>query len=203
MTTIRIWLHNEDRIIRKPLNEYLRGVVPSEMPPSWPMEALKAMAVASRTYSMQAIKSPRHGDQADVCDWVHCHVYKPESEHARTNQALDETSGLILTCQGQIISALYSAYCNGHTVNNEDAWRETPVPPKPYLRGVHCPCQQYVLEYPEWAIKHNYNSSHKYGHGVGLCQVGAMAMAEAGVSFQEILAHYYQNTTIESLISTP
>lgn len=200
LKTIRILLIKQNtQIINIPLEVYLQAVVPSEIPASWPMEALKVMSIAARTYSENAIQSPRHDGEADVCDWTHCHVYRPGMIHARTNQAILETAGMVLTYQGQIISALYSAYCNGHTINNEDAWPETPVPPVPYLRGVPCPCRDYVIAHPDFARRMNYGPEEKKGHGTGLCVVGAMAMAAAGKTYLEILGHYYQGTEVRLL----
>jgi murein DD-endopeptidase MepM/ murein hydrolase activator NlpD len=59
------------------LEEYLRGVVPSEMPPQWPMEALKAQAVAARGYAQYTVKHPRHAPTADICTTTHCQHHDP------------------------------------------------------------------------------------------------------------------------------
>lgn len=77
------------------LEEYLRGVVPAEMPALWPAEALKAQAVAARTYAMIAIETPRHAPHNDVCNGTHCQVYRAIT-HPNTDAAVLATKGLHL-----------------------------------------------------------------------------------------------------------
>jgi stage II sporulation protein D len=115
-----------------PLEEYLRGVVPAEMPSSFAPEALKAQAIAARTYAMATRK---HGaDGYDLCDGTHCQVYLGvEEEDPPVDAAIRETAGLILTCQGKPISAVYHDTCGGCTAGNDEVWAGAPAT---YLRPV-------------------------------------------------------------------
>jgi peptidoglycan hydrolase-like amidase len=119
------------------LEEYLRGVVPAEMGPrSFPdLEALKAQAVAARTYAVAHL-----GDHAsegyDLCDSQSCQVYEGTSvEHPLTDRAIRETAGEILTFEGRPVDAMYQSTCAGHT---EDAAALFPDRAQPYLKGVPC-----------------------------------------------------------------
>lgn len=100
------------------LEEYLYGVVPSEMPASWPKEALKAQAVAARSEAFK--KLGRHKNEGfDFCAEVHCQSYKGiEQETQRTNEAVDESRGEVMLYRGKPVDAVYSSNCGGHTQNN-------------------------------------------------------------------------------------
>ena len=111
------------------IEEYLFSVVPSEMPASWNSEALKAQAVASRTYALRG--SIHNG--FDICDSVHCQVYRgAEWEHEVSTQAVLATMGLALYFDGELIEAVYFASSGGLTENSENVWLEA----RPYLRSV-------------------------------------------------------------------
>ena len=114
------------------LEDYLYGVVPNEMGYAWPMEALKAQAVAARTYVMHDMK--KHASEGyDVCATTHCQVYRgKQKEHTRTNQAVDATKGEYLTYKGKTILSLFHASGGGYTENSEYVWGKR----EPYLRGV-------------------------------------------------------------------
>jgi len=115
------------------IETYLRGVVPSEMPVTYPLAALKAQAVAARGQAL--IKAGRHrSDGFDLCAGQHCQVYGgATSEAASTDRAVAETWGEVLEYEGRLADTLYSSNCGGHTASNEDYWPgEKPVP---YLRG--------------------------------------------------------------------
>ncbi len=100
------------------LEEYLYGVVPSEMPSNWPLEALKAQAVAARSESLA--KLGRHkNDGFDLCAEVHCQVYSGvEKEAELSNMAVDSTRGMILEHNSKPVDAVYSSSCGGHTQGN-------------------------------------------------------------------------------------
>jgi stage II sporulation protein D len=120
-----------------PLEDYLRGVVPNEMGPGvYPeIEALKAQAVAARTY-IAANRGQFSESGFDICDSTSCQVYKGfSSEHPLTNQAVEETAGIIATYNGAPIKALYTSTCGGHT---EDGVNVFPDLKGPYLKGVDC-----------------------------------------------------------------
>lgn len=97
------------------IEEYLRGVVPCEMPASFPAEALKAQAVAARSFTIaNAGKHAAAG--ADLCDSDHCQVYGGAGrEHPETDAAVAATAGEVLVAQGRVLAAQYSSNCGGHT----------------------------------------------------------------------------------------
>ena len=115
------------------IETYLRGVVPSEMPATYPLAALKAQAVAARGQAL--IKAGRHRSEGfDLCAGQHCQVYGgATSEAASTDRAVAETRGEVLEYDGRLADTLYSSNCGGHTANNEDYWPDQK--PVPYLRG--------------------------------------------------------------------
>jgi stage II sporulation protein D len=121
-----------------PLEEYLRGVVPRELGPElYPrLEALKAQAVAARTYTLRHL-GEFAGEGFDICAEPRCQVYGGmAAEHPLSDRAVTETEGEILVAGDEIVEALYSATCGGHT---EDARTVFPWLDASYLRGVPCP----------------------------------------------------------------
>ena len=107
--------------------EYIKGVVPSEMPASWPMEALKVQAVAARTYAWWTVLSTRNPTKEnphpiipyDMDDTVMFQAYRGVTgETEMSNQAAAETKGLVMKYKGQVIKAYFSADSGGFT---EDA----------------------------------------------------------------------------------
>ncbi|MDR2131983.1 MAG: SpoIID/LytB domain-containing protein [Clostridiales Family XIII bacterium] len=119
-------------INRLGVEEYLYGVVNSEMGYKNPAEALKAQAVAARSYSW--LKRGAHADDGfDLCAGAHCQSYKGYSdEHAEIVAAVDATTGLMLYRDDAPVSGNYFKNSGGHTQNSEDVWSEA----VPYLRGV-------------------------------------------------------------------
>ena len=113
-----------------PVEKYLLGVVTSEMPQSWPIEAIKAQAVAARTYANRNFG--KHG-RYDLCDGTDCQQYNGvNGESSASVQAVNATSGIMAYYNGQLIAATYFSSSGGHTQNAEDVWG-TAVP---YLVGV-------------------------------------------------------------------
>ncbi|MBP7146744.1 MAG: SpoIID/LytB domain-containing protein [Acidobacteria bacterium] len=119
------------------LEDYLRGVVPDELGPAvFPeLEALKAQAVAARTYAVANL-----GQFAelgyDICDTPRCQVYGgARSEHPLSNRAVEETRGEVLVHAGAPIQALFTSTCGGRT---EDVAAVFPELDAPYLKSVPC-----------------------------------------------------------------
>lgn len=114
------------------LEEYLLSVTPSEMPALWPINALKAQAVAARTYALANLE--KHSEDGfDLCSWDHCTAYKGiSSEHPRSTIGVRETSGEIITYNGRPIDAVYTTNSGGHTENSVEIWGYE----IPYLKGV-------------------------------------------------------------------
>ncbi len=127
------------------LDDYVRGVVHAEIGQSSHIEALKAQAVAVRSYALTG-KGTHSAQGFDMCATTHCEVYSgADGEYASTNQAVDETAGEVIYYEGKPVAAFYFANSGGHTENSEDAW----VTPLGYLRGI-------VDEYSpadEWTVR--------------------------------------------------
>lgn len=104
------------------LEKYLYGVLPKEMSSSYPIEALKAQAVAARSYAMGNIN--RHGSQGyDVCNTQCCQVYGGvASEVAKCSSAVNETAGMVAYYNGQPVSCYYSANNGGYIESSKDIW---------------------------------------------------------------------------------
>lgn len=248
------------------LEDYVCGVLGSEAYASWPLEALKANAVAIRSYTLYSLG--KHGT-FDLCDTIHCQVYRGLPEEAVFRTAVTATAGEILRWQGAPINAVYHSSSGGRTRNNEEVWVGTPLP---YLRSVedfdhdgrnyHWP-QHYLFSWAELTralgvamdrelhLVPFFNAAgerlgfrfYSYltgkqlrneelrrilslpspnfrifiypeeteitqaatlppgtnllftgkgaGHGVGLSQWGAAALAGRGYSYRQILRHYY------------
>ncbi len=99
---------------------YLRGVVPREMSPSRPIEALKAQAVAARTYSIEQMNHHAAAGY-DICDTPNCQVYGGVSaHHANSDRAVAETAGLCVAYQGAPAQTFYHASSGGYIENSED-----------------------------------------------------------------------------------
>ena len=116
-----------------PLEDYVRGVIPIEVPASFQPEAQKALAIAIRTYALKSLE--RHRSSGfNVCDGIHCQGFAGASKDAEwIDKLIDETKGQILVYKDQPIYAAYSTDCGGMTQNNEDAGYG---PAFPYLRSV-------------------------------------------------------------------
>lgn len=130
------------------IEHYLYGVLPGEMSPSFATEALKAQAVASRTYALKKIDMQAHTKSGyDICDGTHCQSYKGKSsEFDATNAAVDATKGLVMYYQGEPIESVFFASSGGYTENSEDIW----TAPLPYLKAV---ADVYEVEPNTWTKK--------------------------------------------------
>ena len=117
------------------LDDYVRGVVSGEMPSSWPAEALKAQAVAARSY---AITTDRGGPVFDQYPDTRSQVYRGVSgETAATNAAVDATTGEIVTYQGAAVVTYFFSTSGGKTENIENVFYGAAA--SPWLRGVADP----------------------------------------------------------------
>lgn len=112
------------------IEDYVEGVLAGESIPGWPIEALKAQAVASRTFALCQLR--RHGDY-DFCDLPHCQHYVGITKEPSFIQAVSATKGQVLTYNNKLIWAFYHASSGGRTENNEDVWGGESLP---YLRSV-------------------------------------------------------------------
>jgi len=117
-----------------PLEDYIRGVVPNEVSPSWPAEAVKAQAVAARSFGAQRIGSSGAFDI--YCDGRSQCYNGASREAAGSDAAVAATQGVIPVYKGKPIIASFFSSSGGHTENSENVWNGSPVP---YLRGVPDP----------------------------------------------------------------
>lgn len=227
------------------MEDYLAGVLGSEMPKSFPLEALKAQAVAARTYALHK-KVEQYGQPFHLGSNVISQVYGGlASEDARTKDAISSTRGLVLTHQLQPVEAYFHASCGGKTETGQVALARS----LPYLQAVSCPCKslpqsEWKLDLPskvhvvsrsatgratrvEWKghvldavtfreqmgysklkslwfdVEEKRGATvlhgHGFGHGAGMCQWGAKVLADRGMNFRQILAHYYAGTELQTL----
>jgi len=247
---------------------YTRAVVGVEMDPRWPVEALKAQAVAARTYALYR-KSKPGCEGYDLCATTNSQMFTGDGRFKEgPAQAVAATKGLVLAVDGHLAETLYHGSCGGRTEDASEVWDR----PSSYLKSVPCACTPGG-PYDEWTRKFTkaevetalvsgglnakgimsirvagrspsgrirtlkveadggsfelkgaefrrlmgytkvpstYFIVNRYeggfiitgsgsGHGVGMCQWGAKAMAEDGKKYYEILAHYYPGRTLESM----
>ena len=284
-----------------PENKLLAGLVPAEIFPSAPEDALKAQAVAARGELLSKIGTRHIGDPYRLCSQTHCQVYAGAGhETARTTAAVEATRGEVLfEGAGGLADPVYSANCGGHSENNENVWPEMPALASlrghrdadkhagdPYAAGVTVKNVAAFIDQPppafcgraklgagdrfRWTVTRTHAELDKllgkyrlgairsievlergvsgrsravrvtgaagnqvirgelrirqafgnlrsslfvvemqpegavfrgagFGHGVGMCQTGAIGMAETGKSYREILRHYYPGTTLRKL----
>jgi len=137
--TLRIHLSTTVRVVNElGLDVYLRGVVPAEMPSSWPAEALKAQAVAARSYAARRLRPVE--STFDVFDDTRSQVYRGvEGEAAVTNAVIRATAGRILRSGTSIANALFHSTGGGATEHNENVFVSASgkivAGPVSYLRG--------------------------------------------------------------------
>jgi stage II sporulation protein D len=126
---------------------YVKGVIPNESPPSWPLAELKAQAVASRSFALTAGVG---GNGFDLYSDTRSQVYKGlESEYPRSNEAAEQTRGQVVTYEGKVAEALFSACSGGHTESIQNVFGGTAIP---YLQGVPDP-YDYYCPLHEWTLK--------------------------------------------------
>lgn len=208
------------------LESAVASVVAAESAADTPIEALKAQAVAARSFLIA--RGSGHAN-FDFCDTTHCQFLReiPPRESS-ASKATIATKGLVLMYSGRAVSAMYSASCGGRTRTLRDVGVETQA--YPYFE-VDCPyCRRTAAQWRRlgdhaveshsererirvgrtngWSAIPGNNfrvlrqgdatilEGRGAGHGVGLCQEGAKAMAREGANFESILAHYYPNTTL-------
>jgi len=161
------------------LENYIKGVVPAEMPPAWNTEAHKAQAIAARSYAL-ASQGKRKGYGFDLKDTPEDQAYYGASaETPKTNQAVDATKGQVLIYDKKVIPAYYHASSGGWTLSAKQVWGED----RPYT----VPVKSFDEKVP------------KNGHRVGMSQTGANVLANRGYSAYQILGYFYKNVMLRKL----
>ncbi len=250
-----------------PFESYIIGVLAGEMPANFELEALKAQALAARSYVLKKMEQNKNNDY-DIVDTVMNQVYLDESQMKakwkdqyeeklqKITKAVNDTQGEYIAYNGEVIQAFFFSTSSGKTENSEEVFQES----LPYLRSVDSTWdsdvspvfneiykftleefyQKLNLPYEEklqinivdttstgriknieinrqkfkasdltkllnlrstyFNIEQNGNiitiQTKGYGHGVGMSQYGAQAMALKGYNYQEIIKYYYQNVEI-------
>lgn len=158
------------------LEDYVAIVVASEMGNA-PIEALKAQAIASRTYACAqgVLDGKVISDSASKAQAFRAPRYKYKNAQAATKA----TEGMVLMYGGRYASTYFSLSNGGRTYSSEEVWGGK----RPYL----------IARKDEW------NLQPKNGHGVGMSQSGASTAASRGIGFKEILSFYYPYTTLKQI----
>ena len=217
-------------IVIADLETVVASAVAAESLPSAPSEALRAQAIATRSFYLA---SPARHRDFDFCDTTHCQFLRaPPAESAAARAAAADTKGLVLLHAGEVLAALFSASCGGRTRTLAEAGMA--VQGYPYY-AVDCPpCRASAPEWESslaagyaaqlenrteanrielgralgWNVIPGYNYQVRHvgetiivhgrgeGHGIGLCQRGASAMAASGADHRVILSRYYPNTVV-------
>ena len=185
--TIRV-LMPEGQIVALDTDEYLKGVVPAEM--GWifrrAFEALKAQAIASRTYAAAHCMPTSAGDPA-VCErgldanvdtTTRTQVWRPV-HYDITDAAVEATSGLAARLDGALFSTMYFARTVNRTLDSEAS---------PCCGGRSVSFLRSVASPDPFDARH--------GHGAGLSQEGAAVLAEWGATAEEIITYYYTGATV-------
>lgn len=116
--TVQVYITEKEKYETIPFEKYVQGVVASEMPKSFEPEALRAQAVASRTYALGRINAG-----AKLCDTVHCQVYRSDNISSKVKDAVTDTKGQVLLYKGKLAAhALYFASSAGKTENSQDVF---------------------------------------------------------------------------------
>lgn len=167
---VSVYLSQSGQIETLPLEEYVSGVLAAEMPADFELEALKAQAVAARTFIMRRLVA---GDRsgvpvpgADVTDTISHQAYVSKdtlerewklggrsADLAKLQRAVLETRGVIMTYKGQPITASFFASSGGYTENSEEYWNAV----IPYLRSVTSPWEKEIT--PNYAVTYTFTVS--------------------------------------------
>ena len=264
---VRVKHETTGEIVNVPFEDYIRGVLAGEMPVSFELEALKAQAVAARSYVLKKMEQNVKNDY-DVVDTVSNQVYlDDETLKSRWNDQFDEkmnklktavieTKGEYIAYNGEVAEAFFFSTSTGKTENCEEVFQQA----LPYLRSVDSSWDSEVspvfnssveLSLHDFYVKLNLPYSDDlniqiknttstgrikqltingtdftgnqvysalglrstffdiqkvgtniqvntkgFGHGVGMSQYGALAMAKKGYTYDQILKHYYQGVEI-------
>jgi stage II sporulation protein D len=146
ISQLKVYVTQDRKVETMNLEDYVKGVVAAEMPAEFELEALKAQAVAARTYAVARIKkvyssndNAHHG--ADICtDSTHCQAWVSKKGWGHENgnwdkigKAVEQTAGIIIVYDGNIINPVFHSNSGGRTENAEDVWEGGSVP---YLKSV-------------------------------------------------------------------
>ena len=162
-------------IIEYEIEDYVKGVVPSEL--NGPVEAMKAQAVAARTIAYRAALEGLTLSDLSTKTQAFREIRRVSSSYSEAHKAVDDTLGEVLFYNGKVISSCpYSHSNGGRVISSQERWGGT----RAWLIGKDDP----------------YDAGPKNGHGVGMSQTGAKKMASLGFTYKDILNFYYPETII-------
>jgi stage II sporulation protein D len=191
---VRVLIGGKVRAI--PLEAYVRGVVGAEMPASWPLAALEAQAVASRTY---AITNHAGGTRFNVYDDTRSQVYLgTKAQTARTNAAVAATAGQVVTYNGQPAITYYFASSGGETESVQNAFPG--ATPEPWLRGVQDPYDQGPLH--TWTVSMSFATAAARLHGLVRGAFRGIEVLRRGYS-PRIVSAYVLGSAANTEVSGP
>jgi SpoIID/LytB domain protein len=166
------------KVERVPLERYVRGVVSAEMPSGWPLAALEAQAIASRSY---ALTDDAGGARFDVYSDTRSQVYEspptPAAETATTNAAVAATAGQIVLYQGKPVTTYYFASSGGMTENIENSF--IGAEPEPWLKGVP---DSYETKASGWKLSISFPSAAARLRGLFKGSFRGIEVLKRGVS---------------------
>jgi stage II sporulation protein D len=194
------------------VEDYVRGVLLMETSDRWPVEALKAQSVISRTYALR--NRGRHGSSGyDFCPSPHCQTYAgAAAERTSTDAAVQRTRGEVLVDRKkQLVSTVYHSCCGGSTESAENVWEHGG---QPYLKGVRCgwcktsPRFHWVARVP-YALVDQRLAAAGYNIG-GVRAIGVLSHTPSGRVYkiriygergtQDLLANTFRNIVDPALI---
>ena len=206
---ISVWDHSARVVRRLSLQDYLVGVVAAEMPASFELEALKAQAVAARTYTLRRLASDaermasEHPGGAQICtDPSHCQAWNSREQLVdkwgrtaysanirKVIAAVESTYGLVMTYNGRPIDAVYHSCCGGMTEDAAEVWGRS----VPYLVPVACGCGRRGVELSETRAVDNAHLLAALGigaRGVPAMASGVRVAARTGTDRASIVSVY-------------
>ncbi len=219
--------HTLEPVIEMSTELAVASIVAAESPPHAPLEALKAQAVAARSF---LLSNPHAHSGFDACDTTHCQFLRsPPADDAPAAVAARATRGMVVTWRSTpdappaIVAVMYARSCGGHT-RTPDHVTEGAYPfysvrcafctrhPELWLRAA-LPATATEQQRIAWNRTHGWQAmpSSNYtersgqlvgrgsGHGIGLCQLGAADLARRGLLFPAILAQYLPDTSLATL----
>jgi SpoIID/LytB domain protein len=192
---VRVLMAN-NKVRKVALETYVRGVVSAEVSASWPLAALEAQAVASRTYALTAHAG---GSRFDVYADTRSQVYRGvTAQTPQTDAAVAATAGQIVTYKGKPAATYFFASSGGRTENNENSF--TGSEPEPWLRGV---VDQYEHgDRHTWKIVISFAAAAKRLHGLVRGSFQGIEVVKRGFS-PRIVSAYVLGTTGRTAISGP
>lgn len=143
-----------------PLEDYIAGVVPYEISPTWPIEALRAFAITVRGYTVQNKNRHYVSYSFDICNTTHCQVYRGiGSANQNVYDAVASTKGLVLSDGETVVTTYYSSSTGGYTSSAKDTWGGDD---SPYLTPTYTPWERYS----------------EHGNGLWVSEVSGSELAE-------------------------